>query len=145
MKSAMESHVATVRNTMFRQACDSVKGQLDSMCAEIEQLLAVFIQDLLAKMERDYLTILAGGCAEASAKFPNAERVLCGQVRPILEDADSRFAEFCFPARNTMSAAAMGSEQDEDLIAQQLQESIAQQQGDVPESGTETHVKLESM
>lgn len=136
MKSTMESHVATVRNTMFRQACDSVKGQLDSMCAEIEQSLVVLIQDLLAKMKRDYLATLAGGYTETSAEVPYAERVLRGHVRPILEDADSRFAEFCFTARNTMSATAGGLEQVEDIIAQQQQDSVSN-------SGTDTCAKAE--
>ena len=145
MKSIMETHVDMARNTMFRQACDSVKGQLDSMCAGIEQLLTIFVKDLVTKLQRDYLATLVGRCVEASAEVPLAERMLRGQIRPILDDADSRFAEFCFPARRATSATAAGSEREESLIAQQLQDVMAQHQEDVSDSGTDTGVKPEPL
>lgn len=124
MKSTMESHVDTARNTMFRQACDAVEGQLDAMCASIEQWLTGFMNDLLTKLQRDYLATLLGGSGEVIAAIPLAERVLHEQVRPILEDADYRFAQFHFAASGEVpAAAAMGSEQeDEDLIARQLED-----------------------
>ncbi|KAG8163857.1 hypothetical protein KVR01_005775 [Diaporthe batatas] len=137
MKAIMESHVATARNTMFRQACDSVQRQLDSMCVAIEKSLTVFVQDLLAKIRRDYRAILAGRCDEASAEVPLGERVLRDQMRLILDDADYRFAEFRF-------AASEDSRSEESLIAQQLQDGMVQNQEDVPNSGMEKHVKSES-
>lgn len=135
MKTIMESHVGTARNTMFTQACDSVKGQLDTMCAENDQLLTAFVEDLLTKMRRDYLSTLAGGSGGASAETPLAERMLHGQLRPILEDADSRFAEFCSSLRHTMPVSAAGAGREED--------STARQQEDGAGSDTEARVKLE--
>lgn len=134
MKSTMESHVDTARNTMFRQACDAVKGQLDSMCAELEQQMTFSINDLLNKLQRDYVTTL-GGRVEITAAVPLAEQMLHAQIGAILEDADSRFAQSCFPASDGMPAAPLGSEQDEDLIARQLE--------DVSESGTKPDIKPE--
>lgn len=125
MKSTMESHVATVRKTMFRQACDSVKGQLEYMCAEVERSLTVIVEDILAKLQHDYLATLASGRAEASPEVPEARRVLRDQVRHILEDADSRFEKFCSSTRGPMSATALASEQEEDNIAQQQQDGVS--------------------
>lgn len=107
MKSTMESHVDTTRNTMFRQACDAVKGQLDQMCAEIEKHMTASVDNLSTKIHRDYLATLVGEGAEV----PLAERMLHEQVRPILEDAGSRFAQFSFPASGEAPAAARDSEQ----------------------------------
>lgn len=123
MKSTMESHVDITRSTMFREACGVVRGQLDGMCAEVEQWMTIFINDLLTKLQRDYFTTLIGGHAEFTAAVPLAEQMLHGQVWPILENADSRFVQFCFPASGEVPAAPpVGSEQeDEDLIARQLE------------------------
>ena len=146
MKSTMESHVETVRASMFRQACDSVTAQLDSMCTGIEQLMTASVQDLAVKLQRDYLATLVGGGAEPDAAVPLAERMLHDQVRPILEDADSRFAEFCFPERDVVSAAAVGSEREEaNLIDQQLEDAIAHGVEEASGSGTETGVNQEPL
>lgn len=116
----------TTRNTMFREACKVVRGQLDGMCADVAQWLMAFMNDLLTKLQRDYLTTLVGGHAEFTAAVPWDEQILHGRVWPILEDADSRFAQsqFCFSASGDVpAAAAVGSEQeDEDLIARQLED-----------------------
>lgn len=138
MKSIMESHVATARKSIFREACDSVQGQLDSMCVEMEKSLVTFVQDLLAKLRRDYRAILAGGCDEASVEVHSGEQLLRDQMRPILEEADYRFADFCF-------AAAEGSEWEESLIAQQLQDGMVRHQDDVPNSDTKADVKSENV
>lgn len=125
MKSTMESHVETTRDTMFRDACNVVRGQLDGMSAEVAQWLMAFMNDLLTKLQRDYLTTLVGGHAEFTAAVPWDEQMLHGLVWPILEDADSRFARFCFPVSGSeVPAAAVGSEQeeDEDLIVRQLED-----------------------
>jgi hypothetical protein len=143
MKFALESHVGTARNTMFRQACDSVKGQLDSMCAGTAQLLTASVQDLVTKLRRDYLAALTGDFSDASAEVPLAERMLRDQLRSILADADSRFAVFCFPARRAMSATAEGSQREESFIAQQLQDSMGQRPRNVSASAMGSSVKQE--
>lgn len=110
------------RNTMFREACNAVKAQLDMMCAGVEQWMTAFTKDLFAKLQRDYLATLVGGRAEATAALPLVERVLYEKVRLLLEGADSRFAQFSFPANGEVPVAAVGSEhKDEDLIARQLE------------------------
>lgn len=122
MKSTMESHVDTKRNTMFRDACCAVQGQLEAMCAVVEAEMTTFVNDLFTKLQRDYLATLVGGRAEVTAVVPLAERMLHEQVRSILDGADSRFAQFGLPASGQVPAAAVGLEQDEDLIAQQLED-----------------------
>lgn len=123
MKSTMESHVDNARSTMFREACNTVKGQLNTMSAGVEQWMTAFTQDLFAKLQRDYLTTLVGGRAEATAALPLVESILYEQVRLLLEGADYRFAQFSFPANGEVPAAAVDSEhKDEDLIARQLED-----------------------
>lgn len=118
MKSTMEFHVDTTRNTMFTEACDAVQRQLETMCIRVEEWMTAFVHDLFTKLQRDYLATLVGGRSEVTAVIPLAERMLHEQVRTILEGADSRFAQICF------TAGAAGSEQkDEDLIAQQLEDN----------------------
>lgn len=92
MKRIIESHVATARHTMFREACDAVIGQLDAMCASIEQDMSAFVRKFLSTLERDYMTTLIGESPQGLATVPLVERVLRRELRPILEGADSRFA-----------------------------------------------------
>lgn len=133
----MESHVDTKRNTMFRDACDAVQGQLETMCATVQEQMTTFMDDLFTKLQRDYLATLVGGRAEVTAVVPLAERMLHEQARSILEGAESRFAQFGLPASGQVPAAAVGLEQDEDLIAQQLE--------DRSESGTIPDMKQEQL
>ncbi|KAK2607165.1 hypothetical protein N8I77_005867 [Diaporthe amygdali] len=125
MKSIMEAHVDIARNTMFRQACDAVKREVDAMCTAIEQLMMAHLGKLFTMLERDYLATLVGEDAEFLAAVPWAERKLRGEMRPILEEADSRFAELCVPVSASdvdHEDGAVGSEQAADnLIARQLE------------------------
>lgn len=125
MKSIMESHVDIARNTMFREACDAVKGELDAMCTDIGQLTIASLVKLFPKIERDYLTTLVGKDAELLATTPRAERKLRGELRPILEEADSLFAKLCFPVSpsdaDREDGAAVSEQMADDLTAQQLE------------------------
>ncbi|KAL1861640.1 hypothetical protein Daus18300_008756 [Diaporthe australafricana] len=98
MKRTMESHVTTARNTMFREACDAVIEQLDAMCVSIEHDLSAFVRNFLSTLERDYITTLIGEDPAALATVPLAERVLRNELRPILAEADARFAGLWEPA-----------------------------------------------
>lgn len=116
MKSTMESHVDIARKTMFREACDSVMGQLDTICAGVEQWMTAPAQDLFAKLQRDYLATLVGGRAEATAAIPLFERILCEQIQSIVEDSDSRFAQLSFAATGEVPSDAVGSK-DKNFVA----------------------------
>lgn len=118
MKATMESHVDTTRHTMFRAACDEVKQQLDRMCTNAEKWMNTFMRrDLLMKLQRDYLNTIVGGPAQVAAAVPMAERMMHTKIQPILEDADSRFAQSCYAARGAAATAALGSEKDgEDMM-----------------------------
>lgn len=120
MKSAMESHVDTARHTMFRSACDEVKRQLDLMCANAENWMRKFMRDnILVKLQRDYSNIIiGGGPAQVAAAVPMAERMMHVTTRPILEDADSRFAQFCYAARGAAATGSLGSEKDDEDMVQ---------------------------
>lgn len=106
MKTAMESHVDTTRHTMFRAACDEVKQQLDRMCTNAENWMTMFVRDLLMELQRDYLNTIVGGPAQVAAVVPMAERIMHVKIQSILEDADSRFAQFCYAARGAAATAA---------------------------------------
>lgn len=137
MKSTMESHVDIARETMFREACDAVKGQLGTLCADVEQWMTAPAQDLFAKLQRDYLATLVGGRAEATADIPLVERILYQQIQPILEDADSRFAQLSFAVTGEVPSDAVSSRQKD-------KNCISRQPEDDSEPETEPVVKQET-
>ncbi|KAK7748092.1 hypothetical protein SLS53_001344 [Cytospora paraplurivora] len=141
MKTAMQSHVETARHTMFRQACDAVKSDLEEMCTHVEKAMLVLVNDLFIKVEQGYLAVLIGQDADSQRDaVPWAERMLRGEMRKLLAEADSWFArlfpsgeqdeaapdELAAPEDITQQSDANWSQSElgdaeEDLIAQQLE------------------------
>lgn len=133
MKTAMQSHVDRERHTMFRNATEHVKAELDSMCDSVQQALVVFVQSLAEKMERDYLAVLVGNDGQTEGGIPAAERELREQMCKPLAEADSWFAALFPPGEDEthQSDVADAHLSDpmrvlsdgafDDLIAQQLE------------------------
>ncbi|KUI73699.1 Nuclear GTPase SLIP-GC [Cytospora mali] len=93
MKTAMESHVDTARHTMFAQACNTVKNDLEEMCKDVGKAMMVLVDDLFVKLEKDYLAVLVGEDTETEGgTVPWAERMLRGEMQKYLAEADSWFA-----------------------------------------------------
>ncbi|KUI60678.1 Nuclear GTPase SLIP-GC [Cytospora mali] len=93
MKTAMQSHVDTARHTMFAQACNTVKNDLEEMCKDVGKAMMVLVDDLFVKLEKDYLAVLIGEDTETEGgNVPWAERMLRGEMQKYLAEADSWFA-----------------------------------------------------
>jgi len=91
MKSAMISHVEQSRHKMFKTATDIVKKQLEGLCETIQDQMKVEVQELYARLARDYLAVLIGAEVASIQGLPRAERVLRAEMKPLLEKADSYF------------------------------------------------------
>lgn len=139
MKASMQSHVETARHTMFEQACNIVKNDLEEMCTDVGKAMMILVDDLFTKLEKDYLAVLIGQDTETQGTaVPWAERMLRGEMRKPLAEADSWFAEV-LPSEEYDEAASGAPEDtlpqsnadishpelddtEDDLIAQQLEE-----------------------
>ncbi|ROV95754.1 hypothetical protein VPNG_08780 [Cytospora leucostoma] len=149
MKTAMHSHVENARHTMFQQACDAVKSDLEEMCTHVGKAMLVLVDDLFTKLEQGYLAVLIGQNADTQGNtLPWAERMLRGEMRKLLAEADSWFArlvpseeqdeaapdeltapEDMMPQSDADRSHSELDDAEEDLIAQQL----AQSEGDYEE------------
>lgn len=59
MKTAMVGHVDSSKNTMFRQACDTVKSHLDAMCRTVQREMNEHVENVFDMVYRDYNTVLS--------------------------------------------------------------------------------------
>lgn len=118
----MQSHVETERHTMFRQACDTVKHDLEDMCSHVEKAMLVLVDNLFVKLEKDYLAVLVGDDAEAEGcAVPWAELMLRGEMKKLLMEADSWFVGLVSSGEEAEVAPGEFDYAEEDLIAQQLE------------------------
>lgn len=124
----MQSHVETARHTMFQQACDTVKNNLEDMCAYVEKAMLILVDDLFIKLEKDYLAVLVGDDAEVEGgAVPWDELMLRGEMQKRLAEADSLLAGL-LPLEDTDEAASDElDDAEEHLIAQQLEGNHAAQ------------------
>lgn len=86
MKSAMISHVEEVRHTMFREACDAVRQELEHMCKNSEAAMQTLVSELYRRLKRDYLSVLVQGSS------PEPEKNLRASMRKDVAEADLWFA-----------------------------------------------------
>lgn len=89
MNETMKTHVETVRHVMFQATADKIKRDMDVLCGEIETAMALHIDNVMEKLKRDYMAVLAGACLQAEG----AERILRDEVRRLLHNGDLRFTE----------------------------------------------------
>ncbi|KAF6824031.1 tat pathway signal sequence [Colletotrichum musicola] len=88
MKRHMVEHVENSRHNMFRHSTDSVKEQLQALCKRVEDEMASQVQGIYNLLARDYLAVLVGVDAKMQpAGLPRAERILRGEMLPLLQDA----------------------------------------------------------
>ncbi|KAK3324641.1 hypothetical protein B0T19DRAFT_429037 [Cercophora scortea] len=112
MKDAMARHVETNRATMFREATGVVQGQLEQMCTQIEEAMTIELQDLYARVARDYLAVLVGSDASAMQGLSRAERMLRQEMLPILDRADLYFSGDVKMEEGLESDEDAGTEED---------------------------------
>lgn len=91
MKDKMISHVTTHRQSMFRNATGFVQQQLEEMCRHIKLQMEEFIQDIHARLSRDYLSVLVG--TDVGAGVPRVEQMLRAEMMSLLAKAELPFAE----------------------------------------------------
>lgn len=112
MKNIMVTHVTDRRGSMFRNATDVVQRQLEQLCDRIQQDMEAHVQELRARLARDYLAVLVGVDVGAiGAGGPSrVELMLRGEMAPLLAKSDGVFAEILGEGSQ---AAAGGVEEEE--------------------------------
>ena len=58
MKTIMVTHVDESRHTMFRDATDTVKAQLDTMCRNVKKQLTDRVEGIFELVFREYMTVI---------------------------------------------------------------------------------------
>lgn len=91
MKEAMISHVDRLRYGMFEKSARVVKDELEIMCQTTQFSLSEMVEDLLAKLERDYIRVLAGD------QQVEADRQLRLMLRQPVAAFDHWFSELLRP------------------------------------------------
>ncbi|KAK0714662.1 hypothetical protein B0H67DRAFT_488640 [Lasiosphaeris hirsuta] len=92
MKDKMIKHVRACRLSMFRAATDNVKTQLQSMVSRIAEDLFFRIEDLHARLSKDYITVLVGSDVSKNGGMPRLERMLRSEMTALLQKTDASFA-----------------------------------------------------
>ncbi|KAI1074397.1 hypothetical protein F5B20DRAFT_586283 [Whalleya microplaca] len=92
MKAAMAEHVDHSRHTMFRQATDVVKAQLEKMCRTVEEQMLNQIEDIFEAVFRDYMSVLVGTTVDRRSKISPQELAMRTNVNSVLLRGDSMFA-----------------------------------------------------
>jgi hypothetical protein len=94
MKNLMINHVTNRRGSMFRNATNAVQRQLENLCERMRQEMEAHMQEVHARLARDYLSVLVGVDAAAmAAGVPRVELLLRSEMAPRLAKADGAFAE----------------------------------------------------
>ncbi len=60
MKTAVRDHVESMGGTMFRDATNAVRKELEQMCQSLRNVLEDYNEELSSRLSRDYLTALVG-------------------------------------------------------------------------------------
>lgn len=91
MKEHMHNHVDTVRHHVFEQATQTVKSHLNQMCRDLEATMANKVDEILATMRQDYLTVLGGVKVDATNYVSKGERDMKAEIRSALLGVDDQF------------------------------------------------------
>ncbi|KAI1502359.1 hypothetical protein F5X99DRAFT_379222 [Biscogniauxia marginata] len=92
MKLAMEEHVEEVRHTMFLDATDTVKMQLQAMCRAVRKDMSETTENIYDAVFRDYMSVLVGTTVDRRAKVPRQKLDLRKRVKEVLLRGDLMFA-----------------------------------------------------
>ncbi|KAI0188385.1 hypothetical protein EV127DRAFT_368349 [Xylaria flabelliformis] len=97
MKVGMITHVEDVRNSMFNDATEVVKGQLEAMCQSIMQDIGQCVRAVFESVCMDYTRTLVGtnllvNEVNRSKEIPHEELEIRRRVYKILLRADMMFA-----------------------------------------------------
>ncbi|KAL2196856.1 hypothetical protein P885DRAFT_69332 [Corynascus similis CBS 632.67] len=93
MKNLMLDHVNSRRSVMFRNATNHVQRQLNDLCDRVGQDLKAEIDQMRARLARDYLAVLVGVDVASMGLGPSrVELMLRAEMMPVLAKADHFFA-----------------------------------------------------
>lgn len=97
MKNLMLDHVNSRRSVMFRNATNHVQRQLNDLCDRVGQDLKAEIDQMRARLARDYLAVLVGVDVASMGLGPSrVELMLRAEMMPVLAKVDHFFAPlFC--------------------------------------------------
>ncbi|OTA63095.1 hypothetical protein K449DRAFT_349574 [Hypoxylon sp. EC38] len=91
MKYAMTTHVEASRHTMFTEATDTVKTQLEAMCRNVQKKLADETEDMFSIIFRDYMKVIVGTTVDRHAKLSPQELSMRAAVNNVIARSDSMF------------------------------------------------------
>lgn len=73
----MVGHVDATKHTMFRQACDTVKAQLERMCREVQRQMSDRTEAIFDAVFRDYMAVLGMDMQYSPTTVIYLHRVFC--------------------------------------------------------------------
>lgn len=91
MKAIMEGHVKSTRHTMFREATDKVKAQLQSMGDSIGLQMADRVRNIFDAVFRDYMKVIVGIEVDRHIELSPEEIAIRATIDDILCEGDILF------------------------------------------------------
>ncbi|KAK4694636.1 hypothetical protein P7C71_g2978, partial [Lecanoromycetidae sp. Uapishka_2] len=92
MKTAMNSHVAVERHTMFQRSADNVKSQLHAMVKDVEGLMDDKANEVFECMKRDYRAVLGGGdVPREGGMLPREQRLVRREIMRVIDGVEKTF------------------------------------------------------
>jgi hypothetical protein len=92
MKQNMHDHVSTLHNSMFRDATQGIRNQLDLMCKQCRKTLGGRVQRMYDAIARDYLAVI--GTDVGKERVPGKpEKIARKKVDDVISQSEAVFGE----------------------------------------------------
>jgi len=129
MKTAMHSHVAVERETMFQQSADNVRNRLQAMVKDIEGLMDDKAHEVFTSMKRDYRAVLGGGdVAQEGQMLPREQRLVRREIMGVIDGVEKIFRKVA--GLEAEEDEEMGSDHDGQKVEDDSEESAHDSEND---------------
>ncbi|PBP27375.1 hypothetical protein BUE80_DR001561 [Diplocarpon rosae] len=112
MKSHMEDHIDSAKETMFSESCEEVQRLLLEMCRQVEQDMSDNTGSIFARIERDYLEAISGNKLPGGQTMPKFELNMRSKVAKIIADREMFILEA--EAKAALDAGNLATQKDDE-------------------------------
>jgi hypothetical protein len=92
MKQIMYDHVSATHNSMFKDAIQGIRNQLELMCKQCQKTLRGRVQRMYEAMARDYMAVI-GSDAGKGRVTGKPEKIARKKVNDVISQSEALFSE----------------------------------------------------
>ena len=93
MKNSMQGHIDSARHTVFKEATENVRKQLNQMVRTVEEDMSNRTDEVFVAMRRDYRSILGGGEVPQGEVMPKWAKDMRKEVMRLIDGVEERFTK----------------------------------------------------